>query len=920
MPLAPKTRLGRYEILSPLGAGGMGEVYLAQDTGELDRTVALKFLPAEVGGDAQRLHRFTQEARTVSRLNHPNILTVYDFGQEDGRRFIATEYVDGVTLRKHVSGRRLRLHDVLDLAAQIADALSAAHEAGVVHRDVKPENVMVRRRDSIIKVLDFGLAKPTEKAAAGHAQSVDTEAGTALLVNTEPGLVMGTVAYMSPEQSQGLAVDARTDIWSVGVVLYEMLAGRLPFEAKDVHRQIIAIQEQEPPPLSQYVLGVPERLEEIVTKALAKDPGERYQTAKDLLIDLRRLKHKLEVDAEIDRTFAPEARGTTGGPRGGSVQPTVSGEPRKTSSAEYIVTGIRRHKAGVFIAAAVLAIAVAGAAFWVYNGRSREQPGPPADPLRVAPLTTSPGRKIDPAFSDDGKQVAYAWDGGGGDNYDIYVQLVEAGTPLRLTTNPADDQSPVWSPDGRHVAFYRSTQAETAVYTVAALGGTERKVATLTGPPWLSWSPDGKYLAAAERPSPQEPNSIFLISVENGEKRRVTTPPSGYFGDMSPKFSPDGLTLAFIRSQHNLTGDLYTVPAGGGEPKPLTGDKLAIQGLTWTPDAGAVVFSSNRGGNFSLWRVPVSGGPPELLPGVGEYSKNPSISRQGNRLAYVFEKVDSNVWRAPRPNASAKNDAPVKFISSTREENNPRYSPDGRRILFGSDRSGNWEVWVCESDGTNPVQLTNFRGPNTGTGRWSPGGRQIAFDSRVGSNSDIYVISADGGTPRRLTSEDSEENIPSWSHDGRWVYFSSTRGGVWQIWKAPTEGGQAVQVTRGGGFEAYESADGKSLYFIKRRSSGVWRMPAEGGEEVQVLDQPVEFNNWALTDRGIYFLDRRGDTPAIKFFEFASRQVSVVAAVDKEPNAPGSAPGFSVSPDEQWFLYKHVDRVDNDIMVVEGLR
>jgi serine/threonine protein kinase len=273
--LATNTTLSHYRIVSKLGEGGMGEVYLAQDTSELARMVALKIVPAEVAKDKDRLQRFTQEARTVSNLNHPNILTVYEFGQGDAVSFIATEYIEGTTLRKHLSGRRLKLIDILDLATQIVAALNAAHEAGITHRDLKPENVMVRK-DHIVKVLDFGLAKLSETSPQGP---IDCEAGTKVFVQTEPGVVMGTVSYMSPEQSAGKLVDHRSDIWSLGVVLYEMIAGVVPFQGKDIHRQIIAIQETHPMALTQLVEGVPDRLEEIVAKCLAKDKDERYQTA-----------------------------------------------------------------------------------------------------------------------------------------------------------------------------------------------------------------------------------------------------------------------------------------------------------------------------------------------------------------------------------------------------------------------------------------------------------------------------------------------------------------------------------------------------------------------------------------------------------------------------------------------------------------
>lgn len=341
----------------------MGEVYLAQDTSELGRTVALKILPAEIAKDKDRLQRFTQEARTVSNLNHPNILTVYEFGRTDSLSFFATEYVDGITLREHLSKRRLKLLDVLDVAIQIVGALNAAHDAGVTHRDLKPENVMIRK-DHIVKVLDFGLAKlaETPASARGSNPEASEEVATKVFVHTEPGLVMGTVSYMSPEQSAGQAVDHRSDIWSAGAVLYEMIAGVVPFQGKDIHRQIIAIQEAEPTSLSQQVEGVPDRLEEIVSKCLAKEKDERYQTARDLLIDLRNLRRKLDVDAEIERTVAPAFRSTSAGASAGThasqmnAGATSATATSTASSAEYIVTGIKQHK----LIAAILGLVVLG--------------------------------------------------------------------------------------------------------------------------------------------------------------------------------------------------------------------------------------------------------------------------------------------------------------------------------------------------------------------------------------------------------------------------------------------------------------------------------------------------------------------------------------------------------------------------------
>src|SRR5262245_58498017 len=350
----------------------MGEVYLAQDTSELGRNVALKFLSLEVAKDKDRLQRFTQEARTVSNLNHPNILTVHEFGQTESASFIATEYIDGVTLRDYLSSRRLKLIDVLDVTIQVVSALNAAHEAGVTHRDLKPENVMVRK-DQIIKVLDFGLAKLSEPSSAARGTDEDDtseDAPTKVLIHTHPGMVMGTVSYMSPEQSVGRGVDHRSDIWSLGVVLYEMIAGCLPFPGKDIHRQIIAIQESEPLPLTQQVEGVPERLDEIVFKCLAKDKNDRYQSARDLLIDLRSLRRKLDVDAEIERTIAPAPWSASGnasaGTRGSQTNAvaTTAVQIRTTSSAEYIVTGIKHHKLAAVVVVVVIVTSVIGYSFY----------------------------------------------------------------------------------------------------------------------------------------------------------------------------------------------------------------------------------------------------------------------------------------------------------------------------------------------------------------------------------------------------------------------------------------------------------------------------------------------------------------------------------------------------------------------------
>jgi serine/threonine protein kinase len=382
------TRLGRYEIRSLLGKGGMGEVHLAQDT-QLDRAVALKILPAHLASDPERMRRFFQEARAASALNHPNIITIHEVGHEDSMNFIATEFIDGVTLRYLMTETRMTLREIFDIVIQVVSALAAAHAVGIVHRDIKPENIMLRR-DGFVKVLDFGLAKLTEPLKTGS----DPYGSTVHIVNTDPGVVMGTVSYMSPEQARGLPVDARTDIWSFGVVLYEMLAGRVPFRGATSSDVIVSILEREPSPLARRAREVPAELERIVSKTLAKDKEERYQTIKDLLIDLRRLKQRLEVEAELERVLKSDSNEGAAAAKSGEQSSANASqetpaketekidEPRTTSSIEYVISEIKNHKRGA-AALALLIIVAAGIALYFSMGSKTA-----IDSIAILPFTT----------------------------------------------------------------------------------------------------------------------------------------------------------------------------------------------------------------------------------------------------------------------------------------------------------------------------------------------------------------------------------------------------------------------------------------------------------------------------------------------------------------------------------------------------
>jgi len=382
MPIPPGTRFGRYEVRAPLGAGGMGEVYLAQDV-QLGRKVALKLLPADLMQNIDRLRRFEQEARAASALNHPNILTIFEVGRTEEIHFIATEFIDGKTLRQHLAHAPLSVSEVLDIAIQVASALTAAHEAGIIHRDIKPENIMLRE-DGIVKVLDFGLAKLTESQTV----AADTSAPTVPKAQTEPGVVMGTVQYMSPEQARGLTVDARTDIWSLGVLIYEMLAHRTPFEGATRSDIVAAILNKEPSPLARYAPEAPAELERIVTKALAKEKNERYQTVRDLAIDLRRLKQRLDVEAELKRTGQADARDSefkTRAVEREKAETAPAQEARKTAGDLSFINRIKGHKTTALIIALIAVALVAAAVIYFRSGSARTG-GRTIDSLAVLPF------------------------------------------------------------------------------------------------------------------------------------------------------------------------------------------------------------------------------------------------------------------------------------------------------------------------------------------------------------------------------------------------------------------------------------------------------------------------------------------------------------------------------------------------------
>ncbi len=887
-------KLGPYEILSLLGKGGMGEVYRARDT-RLDRMDALKILPVEVATDADRLRRFIREAKAASALNHPNIATIYEIGESDGVHWIAMELVEGQTLADRLTGSPLATEEMLDIAVQVTEALEAARQKGVIHRDIKPANLMLTPTRQV-KVLDFGLAKVTrgEVQSAAVAASTDSQ--------TFPGMVMGTARYMSPEQVLGQPVDHRTDIFSLGVVLYEMVTGKPQFPGETPSAIFDAILHQTPtwPPTAQA--GIPEELRRIIQKALEKFREMRYQSAAHLDADLKRLQHELE------RKTQPAPPADVAHPS----QPEQAIVPGKRKWI-LVLAGLL----GLFVFSTVILL------IW----KSRFPP-PLETPLTPVPLTSYPGWEEGASFSPDGTQVAFAWNGEKEDNWDIYVKLIGSEHRLRLTTNLAADTWPAWSPDGRQIAFCRDLGAgKNAVILISPLGGPEQILtecilagANETGP-FLSWSPDGRALAMVEKGNPGSNPHLVLFMMETGEKQVLTkTSPNSFPADSCPAFSPDGRILAFCRWIAWASSDLYLLDLSPdlkpvGEPRRLTFQNLSASGVAWVSDGSALVYSAER----NLWRVAVHGSSqPQKLASLGQDAHSPAISPRASRLAYTRSSFDHNIWRIEISSPGRKVKPPSRFISSTFFDAHARYSPDGKKIAFVSDRSGSFEIWVCDADGLNAIQLTQFGRGWAGDEQWSPDNSRLTFDSNVDGHPEVYVVNASGGKPRRLTFSSGSEN-PSWSNDGHWVYFNSMESA---IQKVPPEGGPGVLVKKNApGYAPIESADGKSIFVTGSGTDasnlGLWRVAVERGESDQVLDSLAYIIAYVVRDDGIYFIPRPDPATgySIRFLDFATGKIKTIAELGKQ-----DCWSLSVSPDRRWALYSQRDQSDSDLMLVENFR
>jgi serine/threonine protein kinase len=832
----PPRILSYYELLEKLGEGGMGEVYKARDT-RLGRFVAIKVLRADRVTDPNRKRRFAQEAKAASGLNHPNIVTIYDIGEDNGLDFIVMEFLPGRSLDTLIPSKGLRVSEALDRAIPVCSGVAKAHAAGIVHRDLKPANIFVTD-EGAVKVLDFGLAKLVESSPPDE---LPTEASGEHL--TEEGAILGTVSYMSPEQAEGKKVDARSDIFSFGVVLYEMLTGEKAFQRGSRIATLSAILQDEP----QWA-RLPKGLDRVVSRCLNKDPSKRWQSMADLGTLLQEYKEDSSSDA-LRNIRVPSPPHT------------------------------RRRIA--LVATMIVLLLAMGIALLLRNQSSVPSQ---TQLLHGVPLTSFPGTEEEPSFSPDGSQVVFSWDGVKQDNYDIYVKRIGPGEALRLTHDPAREEFPTWSPDGNMIAFLRmAPQAREEVVLIPPLGGAERIVANvpeLTGPArTLAWSPDSKLLVIFDRPEAQ-PGGLFLLSVATGDRRRLTTLPDGAVADIVPAFSPDGHTMTFAREIEQNSADVYLLTVGRdwnpvGEPRRITKSNDAVWGVQWAANGQDLIWSSGAPGNSSLWRSPLSNTQNPVRLTEHEV-QGLTISERSQRLVFVQSTRELDIYRVDLSGKDEQSRTAAPVIVSSRLDRYPRYSPDGDKIAFVSLRSGNWQVWICNKDGSNPIQLTSFDRAEARRPEWSLDGKFIKFNSNLDGRPQDYVIEAAGGQARPLD----------------------------------TLGKEVERLFRPRNL----SPDGKIRYFT--RGDSIWSAALEGGAEHRLFTFSKTIADFEVTPAGIYFASLGTVSPGdLMFYPFPNGPILRVAGAESP-----SQFGLSASPDGRYLLYTKLTSSGADLMLVENFK
>jgi serine/threonine protein kinase len=846
MTLDAGTRLGRYEIRSKIGEGGMGEVYLAHDT-QLDRTVALKILSAEVARDQQRLSRFLQEARAASKLKSANVAHIYEIGEVESHHFIAMEYVEGEPLSKKIDGRPMEVPEIIRTGIQIARALDEAHSKGITHRDIKPQNIIVTS-NAEAKVLDFGLAKLSSLPAPDATLTPNSELATK--VKTNPGVVMGTINYMSPEQAMGRDVDLRTDIFSLGVVLYEMATGRVPFSGAGLTETIDRIAHAQPEAIARFNYNVPAELEVIVKKALRKNRDERYQSARDLLVDLRDLERELEFAARMKHSVAPSTTGAT--PRANSEQateiltpaepsvitpPTVA-TPTNVSSAEYLTREIKRHKKGAAIVLVVLVVAAVGLAFGLYKLLHHK---PPFN-LQAGKMTrlTNNGKVGAATISPDGKYVAYSATDESGQS-SLWVKYVATGSNVQIVPPVGADVNfgqTTFSPDGNYLYYIRGARANApgGLYQVPVLGGTSKKL--LENVTRISFSPDGKRFAFERRYVREGEDAVMMVNADgSGVQKLATRKPPDYFLP-GVAWSPDGQTIACPIG--GFTGGHYrsvaVIQVSDGSQRPLTSHRWTdVQRLAWLSDGSGVITTANeqQGDQYQIWRISYPDGEAQTLTNDLSDYRYLSLTADSSALVAVLYDTSSNIWVAAH---GEWNNARQLTSSKSNGGFGSTWTPDGK-IIYDSRAGGNPDIWIVDADARNQKQLTDDvyteRSPCI-----SPDGRHVVFDSSRSGTLQIWRIDIDGNKPKQLTAGAGFN--PHCSPDGKWVVYTTFGPGGFSIWKVPLDGGEPVPVINRYALTPSVSPDSKLIacYYAdeKTRGTKIALFPFEGGEPLKLFD------------------------------------------------------------------------------------
>ncbi len=743
-------KLGHYKIVERIGKGGMGEVYRARDT-KLGRDVALKLLPDDSAKHPERVRRFEREARAVAALKHPNIVTIHSVEVIDDQHFITMELVEGKMLSELVPGRGFSLERFFEIAIPLADALSSAHTKGITHRDLKPSNIMLDQ-DGRVKVLDFGLAKLFAPSSDRSQEATATVVGDQGV--TEEGAIFGTVSYMSPEQAGGKPLDHRTDIFSLGVVLYEMATGERPFQGDTPISTISSILRDSPRPVTQHKATLPRHLARVIGRCLEKSPDKRFQTARDVCNELEGLQKEVEsgdIEAVVSGTASREA------PR------MPAGQAIRRSPWPWV------------------GIATGAMAALVYFAFFRGTPSAPELAVTTLPMTSLVGFEMAGSWSPDGSFFAYSHSAG---SMDVFIVSSAGGDPVCVVENPADDLLPRWSPDNRWIAFTSNREQKCSIYLVPPLGGGVQKLVDIGISPMdgaiystlgsFPWSPDGRTLYFTRRDE-ESRMAIWKIDLATRTEERLTDPPRGH-NDFAAAVSFSGAQVAFCRSDlaHST---LFVMPAGGGELQPVWEEEVASLLVCWSPDGRSLIYGSG-----GLWAVEVATGRRRQLTTVDSFG-GPVMARDG-RILYETFSHQTDLFTQNLDGTEEE-----RLTSHTHDNFGARFSPDGRRVAYSSTRTGNAKIWLLDLESRIERQLTQREGDD-GFPDWSPDGREIVFTSNEGGKTSLWVVAAEGGAARKLT-----DALPAmwrlrWSPDGKWIGFVANSEAGRALFAIPSQGGE----------------------------------------------------------------------------------------------------------------------------------